>query len=214
MPKRESATVLPVVPDMSAGVDIMARARREADNILAKARSILDEAKSVQTYIDTDIEDDRVRARRIGFDEGFRAGHAHGEEESRSGRHPRGKSQAIPILKEAALRLRFALDRFEADREKYLEDLRQIVRQLSVGIDGKPRNLPKALAEFLEADPPKAGIRPEDEIWLVNAAEDSEKLEPSIAHAGKSPEVKRGSNRSSKTSGRRKSAKRKGRAHL
>ncbi len=55
MPKRESATVLPVVPDMSTGVDIMARARQEADNILAKARSILDEAKSVQTWIDTDI---------------------------------------------------------------------------------------------------------------------------------------------------------------
>lgn len=179
------------VPRGSVGEEsrrIIVKAKEEADDILAKARAILEEARSVQASFDLSYQDQRAEARRIGFDEGFRVGRARGEEQGRGGKKkatpPRGRSKAVEMLEEAAGRLREALERFEADRKRYLTDLRTMVRRMSVGVDGEPRQLPRGLTRFLKEEPPKAELRPEDEIWLEKTAKGDSDLEPSVAHSG------------------------------
>lgn len=190
---------------------IIVQVKQGADDILATARAILDEAKSVQTSLDDDLGDDRAKARRIGFDEGFRAGRAQGEEMTREDdKPPRKKPSAIRILREAAGRLRKALDGFEEDRRRYLDRLKDVVRHLSVSADGDPKELPEPLAKFLQEEPPQAAILPEDEIWLERAPDDGEELEPSLATSGVTRGGGRGRSRPGSSSTRGKGRRRRG----
>ena len=192
---------------------MIVRAKHEADDILAKANSILEEAKSVQTSFDNDVLSDRAKARRIGYDEGFRAGRAHGSESGRMpGRSKSGRSGAVQVLTEAAGRLREALERFESDRKRYLKGLKKILRGLAVGVDGEAKKLPKALVEFMGENPPQADLRPEDEIWLEKAGGDEEEREPSLAVSGESGRRAPGTKRSRATSGGGRGRRRRGEA--
>ena len=191
---------------------IMARAQREADSILEKARAILDEAKTVEGSFQHGIEDRHAEAREIGFDEGFRVGRAQGKE---SGRIEAAKvvlssdsSEAVVILEEAARRLKSALVHFESDRRRYLEGLRKVVHRISEQEGVAEADLPDVLLEFLEEDPPRADLRPEDQVWLEEPPPRSLPLEPSLASASESSRADRNRRRSARPSRRGKGPKR------
>ncbi len=176
---------------------IINKAKQQADDILAKARAILIEARSVQTSFDDTLEISRSEARRIGFDEGFRVGRAEGETSDKerpaeSVQTDKG-SGASKRLIEAAKRLEGVLARFEGEREKYLGGVRDLIHQLKSNRDFSSDELPEALAELLREDSPRAELSRQDEIWLEMLSADGAEAVTSAAVSGAADAGRRGS---------------------
>ena len=176
---------------------IINKAKQQADDILAKARAILIEARSVQTSFDDTLEVSRSEARRIGFDEGFRVGRAEGETSEKgkaagSLQTDEGSGASRRLI-EAAKRLDRVLARFEGERERYLGGIRDLIHQLKSNRDLSSDELPEALAELLRGDSPQAELSRQDEIWLEMLSADGAEAVTSASVSGAANPGRRGS---------------------
>ena len=144
---------------------VITRAKHEADEILAKARALLSEAKSFRGSLSLSYEEYRAEARRIGFSEGFRLGRQEGEDLAftQATLQSIGKEspEAVAHLERAVGRLREDRSRFEAEKLEVIEALRRIVEGAA-----SEEDLAGALVRFLKEHPPTLAL----EAYMDGAA--------------------------------------------